>query len=162
MSNAVIRSFFGASYQRAAARSLQTACLGAALASLPGCIPDADAVAEVGGEEEAQALDLGGMFLVNNLSGKCIDVAGAPGIANGARLQLYDCEYSGLGPGYTTTDQKWEITSDGFIRNTLSGRCIDVAGAPGITNGAVLQLYDCEYSGLGPGYTVTDQRWNWH
>ena len=52
-------------------------------------------------------------------------------------------------------------TSDrGFIINTLSGKCIDVAGAPGNTNGAGLQLWDCETSGRNPDNgSDTDQRW---
>jgi protocatechuate 3,4-dioxygenase beta subunit len=95
------------------------------------------------------------------LSGKCIDVAGAPGQSNGARLQLWDCEVSGINPdNNSTTDQGWVLTSDGLIRNTLSGKCIDVAGAPGRTNGAAIQLWDCERSGRNADNgSTTDQRW---
>jgi protocatechuate 3,4-dioxygenase beta subunit len=102
-----------------------------------------------------------GMFIRNILSGKCIDVAGAPGSANGAKLQLWDCETSGRNrDNGSPTDQQWALTSDGFIRNALSGKCIDVAGAPGNANGAKLQLWDCETSGrnLDNG-SPTDQRW---
>ncbi|HLO84037.1 MAG TPA: RICIN domain-containing protein [Nostocaceae cyanobacterium] len=100
-------------------------------------------------------------FVVNLLSGKCIDVAGAPGRTNGAQLLLWDCELSGRNADNgTATDQKWIITRDGFIRNQLSGKCIDVAGAPGRTNGAQLQLWDCELSGRNADNgTATDQRW---
>lgn len=102
-----------------------------------------------------------GSFLNNLLSGKCIDVAGAPGRSNGAALQLHDCELSGTNPdNNSTTDQRWTFTSDGFIRNSLSGKCIDVAGAPGRSNGAVLQLWDCELSGINPdNNSTTDQKW---
>jgi len=95
-------------------------------------------------------------FIQNQLSGKCIDVAGAPGEENGAQLILYDCETSD-----PNTDQRWTMTSGGFIQNQLSGKCIDVAGAPGEENGAQLILYDCETSGRnGDNGSVTDQQWN--
>jgi hypothetical protein len=102
-----------------------------------------------------------GRFIKNSLSGKCIDVAGAPGNTNGAKLQLWDCETSGRnGDNDSPTDQKWTLTSDGFIRNTLSGKCIDVAGAPGTTNGASLILWDCETSGRNnDNGSPTDQKW---
>jgi hypothetical protein len=48
------------------------------------------------------------MFIVNSVSGRCIDVDGAPGTGNGARLQLWDCEFSG-GPNNSPTDQKWGV-----------------------------------------------------
>lgn len=100
-------------------------------------------------------------FIRNTLSGKCIDVAGAPGRASGAKLQLWDCELSGRnGDNGSITDQRWVFTSGGFLRNRLSGKCIDVSGAPGRTNGAVLQLWDCELSGLNAdNNSVTDQKW---
>jgi len=76
-------------------------------------------------------------FIVNLLSGRCIDVKGKPGVANESPLQLWDCEFSN-----PSTDQKWEFTSSGFIRNTLSGKCIDVKGKPAVANGSPLQLWD--------------------
>jgi hypothetical protein len=90
-----------------------------------------------------------GRFIVNTLSKKCIDVRGKPGTANESPLQLYDCEYSD-----SSTDQKWEVTSDGFIRNMLSRKCIDVKGRPGVANESPLQLWDCETSD-----SSTDQKW---
>ncbi len=99
-------------------------------------------------------------FLENQLSGKCIDVAGAPGTQNGSPLQLWDCEFSGNLDNGSQSDQVWEMTSGGFIRNRLSGKCIDVAGAPGKQNGARLQLWDCELSGINPDNgSQTDQKW---
>ncbi|MFN9672517.1 MAG: RICIN domain-containing protein, partial [Microcystis sp.] len=59
------------------------------------------------------------------------------------------------------TDQQWILTNDGFIRNTLSGKCIDVAGAPGRANGTPLHLWDCELTGRNrENGSVTDQRWS--
>jgi hypothetical protein len=98
-------------------------------------------------------------YIQNALSGKCIDVNGAPGVNNGGALHLWDCEFSGRGPGNSPTDQKWRLTDDGFIKNVLSGKCLDVRGAPGLNNGDALQLWDCETTGSGPNGSVTDQRW---
>ena len=96
----------------------------------------------------------------NLLAGNCIDVIGAPGVANGTRLQLSGCELSGRTNNGQMTDQMWRI-SDGFIINTLSGKCIDVAGSPGTANGAALQLWDCELSGRNKDNgSMTDQRWS--
>ncbi len=106
------------------------------------------------GEASAQ-----GKFIVNQLSGKCLDVAGAPGVKNGSPLTLYACEFSGKNPNGTPTDQRWEVLPQGFIRNTLSNKCIDVPGAPGIKAGTPLILYDCELSGRNPNGSTTDQQW---
>ena len=91
--------------------------------------------------------------VVNRLSGKCIDVKGSPAVDNEAPLQLWDCE-DGWSP--TQTDQRWGMTSDGFIQNALSGKCIDVKGSPAVDNGSPLQLWDCEF---GSPSTQTDQKW---
>ena len=111
--------------------------------------------------QASDAESTSGSFIVNKLSGKCIDVAGAPGRDNAAPLQLFDCESSGRNrDNDSETDQKWTITSDGFIKNSLSGRCIDVAGAPGEGNAEKLQLFDCESSGRNrDNDSETDQRW---
>ncbi|MFG1229095.1 RICIN domain-containing protein [Xanthobacter wiegelii] len=106
------------------------------------------------GEASAQT-----KFIVNQLSGKCIDVSGAPGVKNGAPLILYTCEFGALNPNGTPTDQMWEVLPQGFIRNALSGKCIDVPGAPGIKAGTALILYDCEMSGRNPNGSTTDQQW---
>jgi hypothetical protein len=63
--------------------------------------------------------------------GKCVDVAGASS-ANGAAVQLYDCN--------GTTAQQWSHPTDGTIR--ALGKCMDVTGA-GTANGTKVQLYDC-------------------
>ncbi|WP_160120625.1 RICIN domain-containing protein [Rhodovarius lipocyclicus] len=103
--------------------------------------------------------NLRGQMLVNRLSNRCLDVSGAPGTRNGAPLILYDCERSGMNPNGSPTDQMWEFTPQGFIRNTLSGRCLDVSGAPGTLNSAPLILWDCETDGRSISGKPTDQRW---
>jgi hypothetical protein len=90
-----------------------------------------------------------GTLIRNQLSGKCLDVSGSPGTENGTPLILYDCETSD-----PNTDQRWIMTSRGFIINQLSGKCLDVSGYPGTANGTPLVLYDCETSDPN-----TDQRW---
>ena len=115
--------------------------------------------ADNGSPTDQQWIAIDGGFIRNTLSGRCIDVAGAPGTDNGARLQLFDCELSGFNTNGTSTDQRWVVRADGFIQNLLSGRCIDVAGAPGTGNGAPLQLVDCELSGFNGNGSLTDQRW---
>jgi hypothetical protein len=97
-------------------------------------------------------------FLVNTVSGKCIDVSGAPGTSNGAQLQLWDCERSGKNHNGSPSDQLWDFFN-GFIKNRASGKCIDVHGAPGTGNGAKLQLWDCELSGKHSNGSQTDQQW---
>ncbi len=97
------------------------------------------------------------------LASYSFDVAGAPGSANGTPLQLWDCEGSGHNrDNGSATDQRWTFVN-GFIRNDLSGKCIDVAGAPGSANGIPLQLWDCETSGRNrDNGSATDQRWGLH
>lgn len=69
---------------------------------------------------------------ITGLGGKCVDVAGASS-ANGARVQLYDCNGSAA--------QAWTTgASDDTVR--ALGKCMDVAGAS-TANGAKVQLYDC-------------------
>jgi chitosanase len=70
------------------------------------------------------------------LAGKCVDVAGA-GSANGAAVQLYDCNGTGA--------QNWTVgSSDNTIR--ALGKCLDVTAAS-TANGAKIQLYDCNGTG---------------
>jgi hypothetical protein len=95
-----------------------------------------------------------GKLIVNQLSGKCIDVRGAPGIVNGSVLQLWDCERNGRTPNGATSDQFWERTKSGKIRNTLSGKCLDIKGR---NNGDDLQLWDCDAPGRD-----SDQNWIVH
>ncbi len=59
-------------------------------------------------KQSSEAQGIQEIFISNLLPGKCIDVAGAPSISNGARLQLWDCQLSGrnLDNG-SDRDQRW-------------------------------------------------------
>jgi glucosylceramidase len=81
----------------------------------------------------------GGGGSITGLAGKCVDVAGASS-ANGAAVQLYDCNGSGA--------QQW--TRSGTQLQAL-GKCLDVASA-GTANGSLIQLWDCN------GFAA--QQWN--
>lgn len=100
-----------------------------------------------------------GKPIVNLLSNKCIDVPGQPGTAPGSALQLSVCETSGRSPNGAATDQRWEWVEGGFIRNVLSGLCLDVKGQPGTANGSRLVLSKCEFSERSPSGQPTDQMW---
>ncbi|GIH20392.1 polysaccharide lyase family 7 protein [Rugosimonospora africana] len=81
---------------------------------------------------------------ITGLGGKCVDVAAAS-IANGAHVQLYDCN--------GTSAQSWTVgNSDGSIR--ALGKCMDVAAAS-TANGAKVQLYDCNGTSAQK-WTVSD------
>jgi hypothetical protein len=69
---------------------------------------------------------------ITGLGGKCIDVAAAS-TANGAAIQLYDCN--------GTSAQSW---TTGNTDNSLQvlGKCMDVTAAA-TADGAKIQLYDC-------------------
>jgi hypothetical protein len=99
-----------------------------------------------------------GKLIVNVVSGKCIDAKGAPGAVPGTKLQIHDCERNGRTSNGAASDQYWELTN-GFLRNTLSGLCIDVPGQPGSKNGLDLQLANCEFNGRSPNGQPTDQKW---
>jgi hypothetical protein len=68
---------------------------------------------------------------ITGLGGKCVDVASASS-ANGAHVQLFDCNGTGA--------QTWTIGDDGTIK--ALGKCMDVTAAS-TTNGAKIQIYDC-------------------
>ena len=100
-------------------------------------------------------------YLQNRLTGACIDVIGAPGTADGTRLQTYPCETSGYDAWGGPSDQYWQWNATtGRIRNNVSPNlCLDVKGTPGTANGSTLQLGTCEtreYDSLG---NYTDQVW---
>ncbi|MEV6842626.1 chitosanase [Actinoplanes sp. NPDC051411] len=69
---------------------------------------------------------------ITGLGGKCVDVANAS-TANGAAIQLYDCNGSAA--------QQWSL-SGGALVNAGSGKCLDVTSAS-VANGAKIQQYDC-------------------
>lgn len=69
---------------------------------------------------------------ITGLGGKCVDVAAASS-ANGAHVQLYDCN--------GTSAQSWTVgNSDNSLR--ALGKCMDVTAAS-TASGAKVQLYDC-------------------
>jgi chitinase len=72
---------------------------------------------------------------ITGIGGKCVDVAAASS-ANGAAVQLYDCNGTGA--------QTWTAGTDGTLR--ALGKCMDVAAA-GTANGSLVQLYDCNGTG---------------
>ncbi|GAB1340517.1 hypothetical protein ACE1SV_71070 [Streptomyces sp. E-15] len=78
---------------------------------------------------------------IRNLAGKCVDVAD-PKFANGAPVQLYDCN--------GTTAQSWTIGSDGTVR--AAGKCLDV-----MDDGTAVQLLDCT-RGSDQKWTLTGAR----
>jgi hypothetical protein len=72
---------------------------------------------------------------ITGLGGKCVDIAAASS-ANGAHVQLYDCN--------GTAAQSWTVgNSDNSIR--ALGKCLDVTAAS-TASGAKVQLYDCNGS----------------
>lgn len=126
-----------------------------------GCAANAEEESLESDDVATVTQELNTGFLLNGLSGKCIDISGAPGTGNGAALQLWTCEWSGYNADNgSVTDQRWNVRSDGFIQDQLSRKCIDVAGGPGVDNGAALQLWTCELSGYNADNgSVTDQKW---
>ncbi|MER6441523.1 glycoside hydrolase family 19 protein [Streptomyces sp. NPDC001185] len=68
---------------------------------------------------------------ISGLAGKCADVAGANS-ANGAAVQLYDCNGTGA--------QSWSNPGDGTLR--ALGKCLDIVDR-GTADGAAVQLWDC-------------------
>ncbi|MFE6889378.1 lectin [Streptomyces sp. NPDC057694] len=82
---------------------------------------------------------------ITGLGGKCLDVAGASS-ANGAAVQLYDCN--------GTAAQQWTVGTDGTVR--ALGKCLDVTGNS-TANGARLQLWDCAGS-ANQKWTVSADR----
>ncbi|WP_330336209.1 arabinofuranosidase catalytic domain-containing protein [Streptomyces sp. NBC_00557] len=74
---------------------------------------------------------------VTGPGGKCVDVAADDTGADGAAVQLWDCQ------SYAE-DQHWTHFADGSLR-TL-GRCLDINGN-GTANGTKAELWDC--NGVG-------------
>jgi beta-glucanase (GH16 family) len=86
---------------------------------------------------------------ITGYGGKCADVAAAS-TANGAAVQLYDCNNSSA--------QNWTVGSDQTLR--ALGKCMDVTSA-GTANGTKVQLWDCNGSAAqkwqpGPGGTLVN------
>ncbi|MEV0094042.1 ricin-type beta-trefoil lectin domain protein [Streptomyces sp. NPDC050738] len=86
---------------------------------------------------------------ITGLGGKCVDIASASS-ANGAAVQLYDCNGTGA--------QQWTVSADGSLQ--ALGKCLDLAAA-GTANGTKAQLYDCNGTGAqkwqkGTGNTLVN------
>ena len=81
-----------------------------------------------------------GRLIVNQLSGKCLDVPGISNQTPGTPLQLFDCEFNRTEIGGKPSDQFWVFGVQGPIRNTLSGMCIDIEGTHA---GALLKIAIC-------------------
>ena len=64
-------------------------------------------------------------------SGRCIDIPAA-NPADGARLQIFDCNNSAA--------QQWSTNANGTV--TAMGKCMDAASA-GTANGTAVQLFTC-------------------
>merc|ERR1712032_338360 len=71
--------------------------------------------------------------VVNPRSRKCLDIK-EKRTDNGTPLHIWDCHD---GPS-----QKWELTSDGSLRNIGSGKCLDVQNG-NLVKGSPIQLYEC-------------------
>jgi hypothetical protein len=100
------------------------------------------------GSAQAQAP---GKLLVNQFSGKCLDVPGISNQTPGTPLQLFDCEHNGLDYSGKPSDQFWVYGLQGQIRNTLSGMCIDISGT---NNGALVQVQACDASNPAQNWVV--------
>ncbi|WP_443072606.1 RICIN domain-containing protein [Streptomyces sp. RPT161] len=90
---------------------------------------------------------------ISGYGGKCVDVAGANS-ANGAAVQLYDCN--------GTAAQTWTVAADGTLR--ALGKCLDLTSG-GTANGTQAQLYDCNGTGAqlwrsGSGATLVNPQSN--
>jgi hypothetical protein len=94
-----------------------------------------------------------GKLIVNQLSGKCLDVPGISNLTPGTPLQLFDCETSGFEIGGKKSDQFWVFSMKGQIQNTLSGMCIDIAGTE---NGSLVQIQACDTANVAQVWTVRD------
>jgi len=94
--------------------------------------------------------DLGhhrGSFFVNFFSHKCLDVAGDYGAKAKANVQLAVCEFS-----HELSDQRWELTASGFIKNLDTNLCLDVEGEA--KHASNVRLNYCNYRRNGK-----NQRW---
>jgi hypothetical protein len=92
-----------------------------------------------------------GKLIVNQLSGKCLDVPGISNFTPGTPLQLYDCETNGRDYSGKPSDQFWVLASDGRIRNTLSGMCIDISGTD---SGSLILVQACNPANVAQNWVV--------
>ena len=93
--------------------------------------------------------------IVNNHSGKCLTVPGSSK-TDGQRLVQYTCKSYGGDLDKAGNDVWWWILIDGLpmLQNSMSLRCIDVAGAS-MSNGAPVDQWTCVQ-----GYYASNRGWN--
>ena len=128
--------------RRKLAAALGTACIAASFVATPLANLEGTAQASVGNFYE----------IVNNGSGKCLDVRSQDGLDNpGARVQQYHC--TGV------DEQKWapEAAADGYylLVSRRSGMCMDVRGGSveiQQSNGDQIQQWPC-------AATWAEQQW---
>lgn len=75
--------------------------------------------------------------------GKCLDVSGGS-TANGARVQLWDCNGTGA--------QRWQATAARDLVNPQANKCLDATGVSS-ANGTPLQIWQCT-GGANQKWTV--------
>jgi hypothetical protein len=66
---------------------------------------------------------------------QCVGTANNGSMANGTEAILWDC--------HGNFDQRWHLTTDGLIKNALSGKCIGLANKGSLQNGTPLVVWDC-------------------
>jgi hypothetical protein len=92
-----------------------------------------------------------GRLIVNQFSGKCLDVPGISNQTPGTPLQLFDCETNGVDYSGKPSDQFWVFAQAGRIQNTLSGMCIDISGTE---TGSLIQVQACDATNPAQNWTV--------
>ena len=68
---------------------------------------------------------------LTTVGGKCLDAAGTTA---GSKVEIWDCNGG--------TNQQWTLNSDGTLRGTQSGLCLDVTGAA-TGNNTPVELWSC-------------------
>lgn len=81
-------------------------------------------------------------YIVNKLSGLCLEPVPGDGYYNGNYIQVGECK------GYDA--QYWELTPSYQLYHPESEKCLDTIGDPGTANGSLLQLYDCQEISVNP------------
>jgi hypothetical protein len=86
------------------------------------------------------------LYIVNQHSDKCLEVAGAS-MADQAKVQQYQCHEGG--------NQRWILGTRGEIINQQSGKCLDVADAS-MADHAKVQQFHC-HAGANQLWRVTQR-----
>jgi len=94
-------------------------------------------------------------LIQNTLTLECLDVHGVFGDGPGANVVSRPCNRSAPNP-----HQQWDWTPTGYFIHRSTRLCMDVVGAPGVTDGSRLGLWNCENRTTGQAGIPTDQRWS--